>query len=437
MCFNDLPEEIIMEIFLHFATGGTTVTQPSAKAGPLLLIQVCSVWRRVGLAMQELWSSLAIVTASSHNIPHLELVRLWLVRSGVQPLSLVLTCPVGSGGDPKEAFDLLLTQFNRWKDVEISIDADVAPVCSDIIRGVDTPFLENLSLAWNEGIEDETCVFSLTAAPRLVTLLWAVFDRNPRTAQIPWSQLIELYLANPTGQEDVIYVFQHCPLLEICYFGSLDLADPASVDAPLSPPVLLSNLRQLTLDSTWYWSPVSFILNSLILPNLEELDISLETGVRWDQAGFASGFASLISRSQCSLETLSLRGVHLQGDDLVPCIQTVSDSLKTLKIYNTDDLLVVVNDNHLSLLTYGAFAENICPRLTSITLERCLYSSDGALAKMIESRWKISGNQGLAALRNISVSFGDTQQALGHTEDYRRAEQLREEGLDVLLNPVL
>ncbi|KZT20077.1 hypothetical protein NEOLEDRAFT_1025012, partial [Neolentinus lepideus HHB14362 ss-1] len=86
-----LPVELLSQIFMKCLPGGTFIT-PRRFSAPLLLMQVCSTWRRVALSTPGLWCYLKIELGPRDELPtqlgKADLMRTWLSRAGARPLNL-------------------------------------------------------------------------------------------------------------------------------------------------------------------------------------------------------------------------------------------------------------------------------------------------------------------------------------------------------------
>ncbi|KAJ7120207.1 hypothetical protein C8R44DRAFT_623999, partial [Mycena epipterygia] len=81
-----LPPEITSLIFIHCVPfPEASFPRPSPLDAPLLLAQICRQWRDIAINTQELWQSVAFVDTRS-----LELIKIWLSRSGNHPLNFSL-----------------------------------------------------------------------------------------------------------------------------------------------------------------------------------------------------------------------------------------------------------------------------------------------------------------------------------------------------------
>ncbi|KAJ7781867.1 hypothetical protein DFH07DRAFT_390269 [Mycena maculata] len=410
---NDLPSELLVEIFLRYSEDTVELAQPTPNNGPLLLVQVCPLWRRVGLATSQLWNSFSVVTSSDATClrPDLELVQLWLTRSGVQPLSLGIHNSE-DGIDPTPTLRLSSVHSRRWKVVNLLTRRP--PSWAEI--GVcDAPLLERLLVSWRgSGAEQD---IPITSTARLSKLVWQV-DRPAPTFNINWSQLTELCLFGFLA--DVLHVLASCPLLETCDL-SIDLSDDAPGLPPVAdPPIVLAHLTTLTLDSMRYTAAVAFVFDCIAAPKLLELRAGLYFDFGWPHAAFA-GF---ITRSGCAVKTLGLLAIWMEEDELVEALRLLG-ALETLEIVNLNltasEDHVFVADRHLALLTPRAdAAETLCPRLTHIVLDRCFAAADGALADMMESRWRAPPEGAIAWLRRVEVVFPDDM--VGHDTDRTRAQ---------------
>lgn len=426
MHINSLPSELLIEIFLCYLEDQVEFPQPAVNTGPLLLTHTCALWRRVGLATPELWKSFSVVTSSDAKSlrPDLELIQLWLSRSGALPLSFGIHNAL-EDIDATPALRLFSAHSQRWKAVQL---LTAQPPSWRDIGICDAPLLERLFLSWKGSDVDQD--IPITSTTRLWDLVWEVHSL-PAAFNINWSQLTMLRLSGHL--EDVLHVLTSCPLLERCDL-SMDLRDD-SLDLPRVSdlPIVLAHLKILSLDAMRYAVPVTFIFDSLAAPNLSELRVGLFFEFDWPQ----EAFAAFMARSGCAIKTLGLLAVWVDENDLVETLRLLS-ALETLEIVNLRlserEERICVTDRHIALLTppregAGAGETVLCPRLTRVVFDLCFDLTDGLLARMMESRWRAPPGHTLARLRSIEVMFPDNM--VGHDEDRRCAEALCAEGLDV------
>ncbi|KAJ7288063.1 hypothetical protein C8J57DRAFT_505693 [Mycena rebaudengoi] len=393
--------------------------RPACDKGPLLLCQICRSWRNLALATPYLWSSLFVTTSSNGQglRPRIELIQLWLARSSAHPLSFSLDLDILSDYNPKEVLDLFSGHLSRWKKVKISLPARTLDLR---LGGADTPQLEQLYLRCYQTVDVDV---TLTSAPRLRNLFWAI-GKSPFATQIPWSQLTSLSIIPRLTLQEVLYVFQHCPILEWCSLLHVD-------HSQLPEMALISELRQLTtlsLRSIVDASTIALAFSSLILPVLRDLAIRV-IGSHWPHASFMS----LLLRSQCSLTALRLSSVVITLEDFTNCLRGVTKTLETLEIVHHPPPAAhpFISDHHLFLLTYGISREYLCPKLVNLKLHRCLSSNDGAISAMVESRWNVPGSDNLnrVRLKTVDIIFLHAQE-----EDRAGLQQFQAEGLDVKMN---
>ncbi|KAJ7288043.1 hypothetical protein C8J57DRAFT_1494367 [Mycena rebaudengoi] len=376
--FNDLPLDVTTEIFSQFVAGedsnlndmGKVGHRPACDKGPLLLGQICRSWRNLALATPYLWSSLSVTTSSNGQGLKPRIELIRLWLARSSAQPLSFTLDIPSDYQHEEVFDLFAGHLNRWKRAKINL-----PPTRDLrLGGADTPLLEELHLVCDH---DEVDInVTLTSAPRLRDLFWAI-GNSPFATQIPWGQLTTLYIIPPLTSQEVFYVFQHCPILEACYLA--DLEQDGNV-----PEITLVSLRKLTalaLVSMDDSSPVDFALSSLILPALDE-----------------AGHPDSLQRLATCFIHFSPFAVPVLPDSSTPQRQLISDS-KTGKV-----------------------------------LHRCLDSSDGTLAEMVESRLEpfLTVTPSLLPhYRTVDIIF-----LQGHEKDRARLQQLKSDGLDVVMNQI-
>ncbi|KAF7348114.1 F-box domain-containing protein [Mycena sanguinolenta] len=275
-----LPPEITVDIFHHCLPSPTpgfeSHSWPSPQEAPLLLAQVCCQWRDISLSTPQLWASIAFEKGA------IELLELWLSRTGNHPLTISLRAV-----DEQRAFKFMqaiIRHNSRWQNVHL-----VLPLIA--IRQLELscfPCLTRLAL-WTVGAGQWTRAPPVTIQGSPL-LRYADIHFLPQF-NLPLEQLTSLHFHHSLGVAQTVAILQRCPnLLEL---SSLNLGIGST---PVFPPVELRFLRSLKTDDTRLFS-------SLTLPHLELLEIlaAIDTA--------ADALRPLIARSSCDLKFLSLR-VH-------------------------------------------------------------------------------------------------------------------------------
>jgi hypothetical protein len=185
--------------------------------------------------------------------------------------------------------------------------------------------------------------------------------------------------------------------------------------------------------------PLGPIFNQLTLPALRTLSLGEEerqSGLLWPH----TDFISLLSRSSCPIQTLTLHNVEPSQEQLIECLRHISNSLLNLHIAADDNKprLMIVKNDLLRLLTSrieeqgmpGPSRRNaelpLCPKLETISFRGCVYSTDGMFSDMVTSRMHvyIDGQQeGVARLRSVVVGLLKDQ----NEEDIRKLNTLQAE----------
>ncbi|KAJ7755544.1 hypothetical protein B0H16DRAFT_1521099 [Mycena metata] len=97
-----LPGDVLREIFVS-SLPSTHNAIIADREAPLLLCHVCAGWRSIALTTPRLWSSLHVVVPNQSHLQNVvSLVKQWLVRSGVLPLSLSIAISVAVVDNPEE-----------------------------------------------------------------------------------------------------------------------------------------------------------------------------------------------------------------------------------------------------------------------------------------------------------------------------------------------
>ncbi|KAJ7905067.1 hypothetical protein B0H13DRAFT_1620261 [Mycena leptocephala] len=358
-----LPPEVVSEIFIHCLCD--TRARPNIAEAPLLLCNICRTWRDVAIVTPALWSSLQLAFKFSlFGSNFIDLVDLWLSRTGSHPLSLSLFYDEYTVTKRREQLNqlvkLLLRHSHQWADIELRLP-DAAEFRQ--FKG-HFPALWTLSVA--HSIKPSTPpVASFTDAPRLTNAQLS-FGCALNPIVLPWTQLAVLKC-------DALYVGDCFRLLrETTQIVELSVyLREGGPQMPLSPFLSLPTLRFLHLLREECHMD---LLQHLTLPALETLSISFETHD-------IPRFFSFLSRSTCSLRRIIFDAWPFDQIQLTKCLEAMP-SLQELKLwrpqYFTDSFLLQLADHTLLL-----------PNLKTLELNHVypIQFTMPALVDMLAARW--------------------------------------------------
>jgi hypothetical protein len=174
----------------------------------------------------------------------------------------------------------------------------------------------------------------------------------------------------------------------------LSMLDTETDDiVPMDPPIVLPVLHTLGLLS---YTGFEGILQRLTLPALHNLMIKLawpyegifgDDDPQLDHIWPRDELSHFTIRSGCAIQTLYLVNTIITSEDMEDMLRCVSSTLETLHVDCPINAQVYCVDDHiLLLLCSSSEGEGLCPRLTTVLLERCILCSRNALATMVLSR---------------------------------------------------
>ncbi|KAJ7114852.1 hypothetical protein C8R44DRAFT_225207 [Mycena epipterygia] len=193
-----LPVDILREIFLCAIQGSSpdlnSIVYPQIAMQldiRLVLSRVCSHWRSVAFDAVKLWSDVRVDFGSGNTTHLLEVLDVWLSRSGQCPLTLHLG---GTADDPRIA-EQLTRYSNRFRALSIHCGNPLLTLPASTVDLLETLELhgDDRLVAMDELLASMTI---FVCAPRLHRLALHDFTSNINLAlcAIPWQQLTELYL---------------------------------------------------------------------------------------------------------------------------------------------------------------------------------------------------------------------------------------------------
>lgn len=396
-----LPVELLGEIFLLASA------TKKASLSTLIITHVCASWRNIAISKPELWSSLKLephhFSSGSRDI--FSLAKLWLERSGNQPLRLHIRpednpMEIPTGPTPDDLFiqlvHLYCPHFARWQDIFLAYPrffADDEELFSQIPPDASFRCLESFGLI-SDGISTSDMTNFpplLTRAPKLTKVTWVVglSDRDP---SFSYAQLTRLTVGGQYSLERaLIMLYYGTDLRSVEFKVSIKRIDIATDFVP----VVNESLQQLALTCM---GNASVFFELLTLPALQDLQITkahswLDTTISWLRQGT---FIEFLSRSKCRLTNLVIVDFIMTSEELVILLR-LSPSLVRFHIesfrarFVTNrvlEALVYPAEDSVALVSPDAADSSlvICPFLRQLYIVGCLSATDGILARMVESR---------------------------------------------------
>ncbi|KAJ7145483.1 hypothetical protein C8R46DRAFT_1313219 [Mycena filopes] len=169
-----LPNEVVGEIFTQFVPTYPLCPPLVGPGSPILLTQICHLWREIAVRMAVLWKAIDVSSVSSvsrlaaADIAHI--CGVWLKRSLSAPLSM----RIGYG---ERFLNTIIAHRERWEYLEIDLlQEDLHAI------GGPMPFLRHLDLAFEEPSNDDVVPVALVDLPLLRSVI--LDDNTLRTVGI-------------------------------------------------------------------------------------------------------------------------------------------------------------------------------------------------------------------------------------------------------------
>jgi len=442
--FNRIPVEIWANIFIMCLPPQRYI-QPNTSQAPLLLCQVNRAWRSTALSLSELWSSISVELCERSDVERkLEGIGAWLGRSGVRPLTISLH----SGGVDLEdlpdlgwrdwesevfldpILDLFISLIGRWEDIQWKL---LGPFYGSIlsIHLFRAPLLKRFEIDFNLGTSEVTKpLFSmLSTSPLLTDFVWHdnsneyVCQFHKAEFTLPWSQLTQFHTHHHLDVKTCLQVFGLCPNLIGCTLSFAILGPPWTA---IPPGVsVVHKLQALTLWGQRYQTNEFF--DHLTLPALSAF--ALESSVSNHDTGWPQdSFVGFLSRSGCHLKTFKVHTPALSSYELVDLL-CLLPTLTELSIEGLGDTL-------FHSLTYDETTGGscLCPKLEIFAFGGYFNSSDGTLARMLESRYHSDASQSQnKCLRRVTIMLTDRYGYRRLDMYMKELETIRKKGLRVVV----
>ncbi|KAJ7445911.1 hypothetical protein FB451DRAFT_1104212 [Mycena latifolia] len=311
-----IPTELTAKIFVDCLPEHGRV-RPSADRAPLLLAQVCRQWREIALGTGDLWKS-ADVSFESITRPYKgahKVLSRWFPRAVGRPVSLTIRC----GSPRSDVPPAILTSVPTFQTQLGRLELQLSLADFRKLEQIGGSFcrLHHLAISLTDGWSEDRVLFAFPDTPSLRKLCLGEGISVPTGAGIS-PLLTALELSETMSFEAMLGLVKRFPHLQHLKVFP-DRIDPMHS----AEPQTIAQLRSLDFEYN------SHFLDHVKVPNLQSLGFHL-------QISSASSFSSLISRSACLLQHLTLHISDTNGDQLKGCFSAVP-SLTTLKVEVDED----------------------------------------------------------------------------------------------------
>ncbi|KAF7376680.1 hypothetical protein MSAN_00085000 [Mycena sanguinolenta] len=407
-----LPLDIIQEIFVACIPTHRNCVM-SASEAPVLLGRISSAWRAISLTMPRLWARLHIVEPprGRYGVPNvliddkvtqrLDIMKMWLGRSGQCPLSISLqsgpdydsppatptTSPTRSGQFLQE----LTLYAGRWQHIRVTALPFVIETIAHL-TAVDVPMLK--SAAFHPQLQFPPRVmnweqFGFLGGPRLTSFSTTGNTFDPHSLPLRWNQLTQLTIGGPVWEtsmtsQTLLQTLSQCNELRTC---SLVVNDgrPSALSGPATESsqyalVELPFLHTFQLDCG---SVPCTVLDRLSLPKLRDLTLH---GVH---SSLESFLGLCIHLEALSIDSNSFTKLTLQESLRALPPTMVHLTIRDIMHGTPDPIVASLDDDVLAVLTPApgsAGADVPCPVLETLTITHCWFISDAALLRFVTER---------------------------------------------------
>jgi len=232
----------------------------------------------------------------------------------------------------------------------------------------------------------------LTQAPKLKRLTWMI-KTDILNSPFMFSQLTQLEVGAEYSLANILTILSHAKRLRILDIIVFVLPGSSSTDAV---HVVNESLQEFTLTCS---GEISVLFDTLTLPAVQHLHVSKTNS--WEVNGPSTwsqgSFVELLGRSKSGLTSLGVVDYRLPPEEVLALLRHLSPSLVKFKIegYHSS-----ITNEVLTALTYPArdpvpamspsdtddSPTILCPMLRILHILGCLSTTDGVLARMVESR---------------------------------------------------
>ncbi|KAL1743980.1 hypothetical protein HDZ31DRAFT_83022 [Schizophyllum fasciatum] len=294
----------------------------------VLIGRVCSRWRGVTHGCPALWT---LVDVGYPGKQALAILRRCLAYSAGLPLVLriskSITPNLNASSIDSRFMSLVAAHARRWAEISIDLSGshdvlqpliDLPPGSFHLLQRAHVSFyrLDRAAVSPDALLWDAILTSPRMQSAELLKVQYTL--SGLASAPLPRFTRLGLHSAEP---EMVAHVIEACPMLDTLY---VSIFPPVMGDArplPIHRPVDLQHLRVLMLCGNTDWNP---LLENLILPNLDRLDMSRMSVHR-------NAVEQMLERSAARPRMLAIHWPTVgQARDIVALL--VTSALQNLKV---------------------------------------------------------------------------------------------------------
>ncbi|KAF9533768.1 hypothetical protein CPB83DRAFT_844497 [Crepidotus variabilis] len=429
--------DILREIFVHcLPAEHDSVVSP--RELPLLLTGVCHYWRDLALTTPRLWASIHIAIPATPRAVDLsgaslepvsdfrrdallEVITVWLSRSGSCPLSISIYDPRFGGGAIKESlpfFNAVVLHSSRWR--KLTLNGEGAALAKfDELEASQVPLLEEVDLniysigAQLMGLQPGGTIshhpswtrFGLLTAPTIRKLKLSI---KPNEIPLLWTNLFHISIGIISGaqidSQDSLQILRLCPNLTTARFQIQH--NTLVHDHPL--PFISNRLKQLTL-YFFRSEPGAFIFfNTLRTPALQSLTVhGYEPSTEIGLEPFLKFVRQVNSVQRLCIsarfESKQLEAVLCECPDLTS-LKTIGQSPFGMAHQQTSQPIGVMKSTLRALSPREPGQDYMCPKLTTLEVDQANFSLE-ALVEFVLAKERISMSGDGSKIKYLNIVY--------------------------------
>ncbi|KAJ3516409.1 hypothetical protein NLJ89_g1155 [Agrocybe chaxingu] len=398
-----LPPEIVSEIFLFCLPVEESDPEKISKSNsePLQLGAVCTVWRRIAWSTAALWANVILHITSFVRLPtQVLLLQEWLSRSGQLPLSIQLSCSEDMSWvnvSPEEVMKAIAEYASRWRKLDVRLPSACYRYLPPSDDTHSLPLLQSLYLKPPGGQGDRLHRVTIHNSPHLTHL--ALSCLYLRSVKFQWEVLTNLNLESFYIDETLEMLRQTPRLVDFTLRRILGGDDRHTLPEDY---IVLPALEHLNIVND-KGADLQTLISKITTPVLRKLAFASEGSLPPP----IQDFVSLISRSACTLESLSFTECGLLEQRLLILLRAVPSLIS----FTLDMPVGILNNSpltdavlHACDATFAQAKEVVCllPHLEELTYSGIQAFTWSCLTQMIHSRTSQRMNDQLAPSTTVS-----------------------------------